>query len=257
MLVRNSDADRARGHRSLAYLAMLAGRYRDAIDHLTAAVALTQDESAFFSRLRNQMLLAEAHLIRGARGSAGRELDQALRLAGSHSIDPRLLALLGRVLVRAGRLQDAGGVLARIDRELTPGNLADQSARGLLFAELALARGTPEQAFEAIRRDLDPGFARWREGLWGRTLGARGVVDSALTVLAAFAGGTHFGVDYQSDWLLAPLEIARLAETLGDSATARAALQVLLDRWRDGDPDLPARREAQRFLARLEHGARR
>lgn len=257
MLVRSSDADRARGHRSLAYLGMLRGQYRKAVDHLTAAVALTQEENAFFSRLRNQSLLAEAFLIRGARGSAARELDQALRLAGSHSIEPRMLALLGRVLVRAGRIQDASGVLARIDREIKPGNPADQSARGLLFAELAVARGAPEQAFEAIRRDIDPGFAGWRDGLWGRTLGERGVMDSALTALAAFAGGDHFGVDFQADWILAPLEVARLAESLGDSATARAALQSLLVRWREGDPDLPVVLEAQRSLARLQRGARR
>ncbi len=257
MLVRNSDADRARGHRSLAYLAMLRGQYRGAVDHLTAAVALTQDEISFFSRLRNQTLLAEAFLIRGARESAAQELDQALRLAGSHSVEPRLLALLGRVLVRAGRIQDGRAVLARIDREIKPGNPADQSARGLLFAELALARGAPEQAFEAIRRDIDPGFAGWRDGLWGRTLGERGIIDSALTALAAFAGGDEFGVDFQADWILAPLDVARLAESVGDSATARAALQSLLTRWREGDPDLPVLLAAQRSLARLQRGAGR
>jgi DNA-binding SARP family transcriptional activator/Tfp pilus assembly protein PilF len=257
MLVRSSDADRARGHRSLAYLAMLRGQYSGAVDHLTAAVALTQEENAFLSRLRNQSLLAEAFLIRGARGSAARELDQALRLAGFHSIEPRMLALLGRVLVRAGRIQDASGVLARIDREIKPGNPADLSARGLLFAELALARGAPEQAFEAIRRDVDPGFAGWRDGLWGRTLGERGVIDSALTAMAAFAGEDEFGVDFQADWILAPLEVARLAELLGDSATARAALQLLLQRWREGDPDLAVVLAAQRSLARLQRGVGR
>lgn len=257
MLARSGAGDRARGHRSLAYLSMLRGGYREAIDHLNAAIALTPDQNTYLSRLRNQLLLAEAFLVRGARASVDRELDQALRLADANYLEPRMLALMGRVLVHAGRVQDAGAVLARMDREMQQANPADRSARGLLFAELALARGAPAEAFDAMRLDVDPGFAGWRSGLMGRALGGRGVEDSALTILAAFAAGDYFGMDFQADWVLAPLEVARLAEALGDTATARAALQALLDRWRDGDADLPVLQEAQRHLALLQRGTRR
>jgi hypothetical protein len=56
---------------------------------------------------------------------------------------------------------------------------------------------------------------------------------------------------------MAPLQVARIAEALGDSATARAALQSLLDRWKDGDPDLRVLRATRAHLARLQREARR
>jgi tetratricopeptide (TPR) repeat protein len=159
--------------------------------------------------------------------------------------------------VRAGRTGDARDVLARVEGALKPENLTDRSARGLLVAELALARGAPEAAWEAIRTDIDPDFAVWRSGLIGKVLEARGVLDSALAVAAQFSRIYGFGGDTQSDWAMAPLQVARIAEALGDSATARAALQSLLDRWKDGDPDLRVLRATRAHLARLQREARR
>jgi MoxR-like ATPase len=79
-----------------------------------------------------------------------------------------------------------------------------------------------------------------------------------LTVTAEFARIVDgFGSDTQSDWVLAPLEVARIAEALGDSATARAALQRLLEQWKDADSDLVVVREARLKLARLQREAGR
>jgi DNA-binding SARP family transcriptional activator/Tfp pilus assembly protein PilF len=257
MLALPERNDQARGHRSLAYLAMLRGQYRVAIDHLSSAVLLSRATGAGLSLLRNEALLAEAYLVRGAPQLASRELDQALKQARAQFVEPGFLALLGRVLVRANRLGDAREVLVRLEGAIKPGNLTDQSARGLLTAELALARGAPDAAFEAIRNDIDPVLADWREALVGRVLAGRGVLDSALTATAAFARSNAFGQDTQGDWVMAPLEVARLAEALGDSSTARAALQTLLDRWKEADPDLTLLRDARLYLARLQRDARR
>lgn len=258
MLALPDKNDQARGHRSTAYLDMLRGRYRSAVQHLAAAVALSEATNAQTSLLRNHALLAEAYLIRSEPRLAGRELDEALKVARAHYVEPGFLALVGRVLVRANRLGDARAVLAKIESALKPENPTDRSARGLLVAELALATGTPDAAYDAIRNDLDPTLATWRMGLNGRVLAARGVLDSALTVTAEFSRVHNgFGIDAQSDWVLAPLAVARIAEALGDSATARAALQTLLDRWKDADPDLALVREARLNLARLQRDARR
>ena len=252
MLASPDRNDQARGHRSLAYLDMLLGRYRTAIEQLSAAVVLSRESGAGTSQLRNEALLAEAYLARGATKLAARELDQALVLARTQFFEPGFLALLGRVLVRANRLGDARQVLARLEGLVKPGNPTDRSARGLLAAELALAAGSPDAAHEAIRNDIDPILASWREGVAGRVLAKRGVLDSALTATAEYARSEGFGWDTQEDWVLARLDVARLAESLGDSATARAALQTLLDRWKDADPDLPVLRETRRELARLQ-----
>ena len=258
MLARPEENDQARGHRSLAYLDMLQGRYRSAIEHLSEAAVLSRATGARLSLMRNEVLLAEAHLVRDQPALASRELDAALEVARSQYIEPGFLALLGRVLVRAGRTGDARVVLGRVERALKPENSTDRSARGLLLAELALARGAPEAAWEAIRTDIDPTLETWRSGLMGRVLEARGVLDSALAVAAAFSRTpTGFGVDTQADWALAPLQVARIAEALGDSATARAALQTLLDRWKDADPDLRVLRATRAHLARLQREARR
>jgi DNA-binding SARP family transcriptional activator/Tfp pilus assembly protein PilF len=258
MLARPERNDQARGHRSLAYLDMLRGRYRAAIEHLTTAVVLSRATGSGLSLLRNQGLLAEAHLVRGSPQLAGRELDEALKTSRAQYVEPGFLALLGRVLVRANRLGDAREVLTRLEAAMKPANPTDRSARGLLIAELALARGAPEATYEAIRNDIDPTLAVWREALLGRALAARGVLDSALTVTAEFSRiGNGFGNDTQADWVTAPLEVARIAEALGDSATARAALQTLLDRWKDADPDLGIVREVRVHLARLRREAGR
>jgi DNA-binding SARP family transcriptional activator/Tfp pilus assembly protein PilF len=252
MLALPERNDQARGHRSLAYLDMLRGRYRTAIEHLSTAVVLSRVSGAGTSELRNEVLLAEAYLARGSSKLASRELDQALTLARSRYVEPGFLALLGRVLVRANRVADARLVLARLEGLVKPSNLTDRSALALLTAEIALAAGAPDAAHDAVRNDIDPELARWREALVGRVLAARGVLDTALVATAEYAGSEGFGWDNQQDWVLAPLEVARLAESLGDSATARAALQTLLDRWKDADPDLALKRETQRHLARLQ-----
>jgi tetratricopeptide (TPR) repeat protein len=247
--------DQARGHRSLAYLDMLRGRYRSAIDHLATAVVLSRESGAGLSQLRNHALLAEAYLTRGSTALASRELDQALAVARAQFVEPGFLALVGRVLVRAHRLADARRVLVDLERLMKPENPTDRSARGLLTAEIALAAGAPDAAYEAIRNDIDPTLAVWRGALVGRVLAGRGVLDSALAVTAEYARGEGFGVDTQGDWVLAPLDVARLAESLGDLATARAALQILLDRWKDADPDLARLREARAHLTRLQREA--
>jgi DNA-binding SARP family transcriptional activator/tetratricopeptide (TPR) repeat protein len=255
MLALPEKNDQARGHRSLAYLDMLQGRYRSAIDHLTEAVALSRAMNAGLSELRNEGLLAEAYLMRGSPKLAGRELDAALKVARAQYVEPGFLALLGRVLVRANRISEARDVLKKLESVIKPDNATDRSARGLLTAELALARGAPEEAGDAIRHDVDPTLAEWRAALTGRILEARGVPDSALAATAKFAREDEFGQEIQGDWVLAPLAVARIAEALGDSATARAALQTLLDRWKEGDPDLPALRQARLHLARLQREA--
>jgi len=256
MLALPEDNDQARGHRSLAYLEMLRGKYSAAIDHLTSAAALSRGPGAGTSLLRNEALLADAYLVRGATALASRELDSALKVAGAQYVEPGFLALLGRVLVRAKRTGDARRMLKRIEGALKPDNSTDRSARALLTAELALSGGDPAAAFDAIRNDIDPVLAGWRTSLLGRALAGRGVLDSALAVTAAFSRTNGFGVDTQGDWVMAPLEVARIAEALGDSATARAALQTLLDQWKDADPDLRILRETRLNLVRLQRGAR-
>jgi DNA-binding SARP family transcriptional activator/Tfp pilus assembly protein PilF len=252
MLALPERADQARGHRSLAYLEMLRGRYRSAIEHLATAVVLSRESGAGLSQLRNHALLAEAYLARGSTVLASRELDQALAVARAQFVEPGFLALVGRVLVRAHRLPEARRVLEQVERLVKPENPTDRRARGLLAAEIALATGESDAAYEAIRNDIDPTLAVWRGALVGRVLAERGVLDSALAATAEYVRGDGFGVDAQGDWVLAPLDVARLAESLGDSATARSALQLLLDRWKEADPDLAKLREARAHLARLQ-----
>jgi tetratricopeptide (TPR) repeat protein len=118
MLARPDQNDQARGHRSLAYLDMLQGRYRSAIAHLTEAAVLSRATGARLSLMRNEVLLAEAHLVRDQPALASRELDTALEVARSQYLEPGFLALLGRMLVRAGRNGDARDVLARVEAAL-------------------------------------------------------------------------------------------------------------------------------------------
>ena len=159
-----SRNDQARGHRSLAYLDMLRGRYRSAIDHLTTAVALSREPGAGLSLMRNEALLAEAYLVRGARGSPGASSTTRSRwLAPSTWSRDSWRCWAGSWCGPTGSPTPAR-CCTRLEAVLKPANSTDRSARGLLTAELALARGAPDARDEAIRNDIDPagGMARRR-----------------------------------------------------------------------------------------------
>jgi outer membrane PBP1 activator LpoA protein len=123
---------------------------------------------------RSDELAAADSLARGGRHAESAELYEDLAKRPFRAWDKRLALLAAREYQRAGRLEDAERLLARA----TPAERADDAVLlARVSAEIALARGRPADALEALRRVPEP----WPAPLAGELL--------ALRARAEFAAG--------------------------------------------------------------------
>ncbi|MFN0180215.1 MAG: BTAD domain-containing putative transcriptional regulator [Gemmatimonadales bacterium] len=251
MLPRDSTS-RARGYRSLAYLAFRRGRAREAIEHLGNALRLYPARS--LSSYRDLLLLASAHRVRGDIAGANRAIDRALEVFRTVEIEAGFLLLGGHQLILSDRLAEARVVLDTMKRRaaLRPDHPQDQAALAILQAELALARDRPEEALAFLggaRPDFLEPFA---EGIVIDALASINRHDSALALGRAAVANLPFANDALLDAIRTFIRLGRIAEAAGDSATARTAYSALIEHWKDGDQDLPMLVTARRELLRLK-----
>jgi tetratricopeptide (TPR) repeat protein len=248
--------DRARGLRSLAWLAMYRGRFRSAVDHLSEAISLYRTGPAPVSIFRNQVILAQAYLALGDAGRARRMLDTAMATAKGVSLEPAFLLYLGQAQLRAGRLSAARASLESVRAGIRPSSSYDRAVLQGLEAPVSMAEGRMAEAIEAARPDHDSRTAAFRLSALAQAYGAAGQLDSALAVAVRLSNTFAFGEEAQIEWQRGPLLVARFAEARGDSATARAAYSRLIEQWKDGDQDLPDLVLARRALGRLQRSER-
>src|SRR5690606_23698632 len=89
LLARSNDRNtRARGLRSLAFLAMYRGRYGEAAGLLTEAADLSRATGALLSELRNRLLLVTTFAQRGMMREASAQLDTCFARAVDARLDP-------------------------------------------------------------------------------------------------------------------------------------------------------------------------
>ena len=248
--------DRARGLRSLAWLAMYRGRFRSAVDHLNDAIALYRSGPAAISIFRNQVILAQAHLALGDTVRARRLLDTALTTAKGVPLEPAFLLYLGQAQLKAGRLPAARASLESMRAAIRPTSSYDRAVLQGLEAAVAVAEGRASRAIESAAPVHDSRTAAFRLSALAQGYGAAGQLDSALAAAVRLSNTFAFGEEAQVEWARGPLLVARFAEAKGDSATARAAYSRLIEQWRSGDPDLPDLIEARRALGRLQRRER-
>jgi DNA-binding SARP family transcriptional activator/Tfp pilus assembly protein PilF len=248
--------DRARGLRSLAWLAMYRGRFRSAVDHLSEAISLYRTGPAPVSIFRNQVILAQAYLALGDAGRARRMLDTAMATAKGVSLEPAFLLYLGQAQLRAGRVTAARASLESLRAGIRPTSSYDRAIQQGLEAPVSLAGGRVPEAIEIAAPDHDSRTAAFRLSALAQAYGAAGQLDSALAAAVRLSNTFAFGEEAQVEWQRGPLLVARFAEARGDSATARAAYSRLIEQWKGGDQDLPDLVLARRALARLQSGER-
>jgi tetratricopeptide (TPR) repeat protein len=125
-----------------------------------------------------------------------------------------------------------------------------------LAGELEMARGHGSQALSlveaAVRGSPGIGSPLVLESL-GKAAIAAGDPARAIAAYRELADikGQWLGWEAQEAWLLAHLELARLYRDNGQIPEARQALDGLLTRWRDADPDLPAMVAALKLKSEL------
>lgn len=247
-------ADRARGHRQLAWIAMAGGRYREAEREARTALALHPPGRNELSPHRDRLVLAAALLGRGDTTAARETFRAAWRTRPDSMID---MGTLERAIVLARRLRLAAlmpEVRSEMERRVRPDRLADSNAVRTARAWEAVLTGRRVDTAALEREPTVPANPvawdlRWlvRAELDART----GQLDSAIARWELVRARPRLATEFQETWQRADLEIARLAERAGRTSLAREAIERFLSRWQDADPETPEFREALALRRRL------
>jgi DNA-binding SARP family transcriptional activator/Tfp pilus assembly protein PilF len=243
---------RARGLRSMAFLAELSGRYGDAARGLTDAVAISHATHSGVSEIRNRLLLATALTELGRSADASRQLDSAYGMMGSIDVEPTLLYWLGKALARAGNVSHASQALAKLQTSHATGPTY-QSALEALSAEVLVAQRRPADARPhaetAVQADSS---AQAMESL-AFVLENSGATDRAADCyrwLETHARG--FGSEEQHEGQFASFWTGQAYERAGNLQAARVAYERFLTQWPPADTvSIPAVADAQRRLRHL------
>jgi tetratricopeptide (TPR) repeat protein len=247
--------NRARGLRSMALLDLYLGHYRSAEERFEEAILLHQSQDEWMSEARVLLFLSMLREGVGDRAGQLRELERAAATLGDHEPQTWLLARIGVALARAGALERASELLDRL-RQHTDNENPQQSADLHRFeGELELARdnfGRALELLELANREHDWPLTFESLARAYRVSGQSEKAVVAYETLVTEQGSFCTGWEMQLPWIAAHLDLARLHSDRGDLARAREVLGVLLELWRDADPDLPLLQEARRLSEELE-----
>ena len=252
MLIGDVD-QRARGHRSLGLLAMIRGRYGEAIDRFRDAVLLSQGPDRALTEARNRLFLASAEQEKGWRDSATVQIRAAHALFRRAYFEPMFLWYLGKALARDAQLPLASEVLDTLRRRARLENPQDRANVFALGGEVALAQGRADSAAHLlqlaytidssslVKESLASAMARA-----GNLTGAAQFYESLLARPASW-----YGWEAEQYALAASLAAGALYERANDVPHARAAYEQVLTRWAQGDTDLVTSRASRAGLERL------
>ncbi len=246
----------SRGHRSLALLDMLEGKYAAAEKELKEAVLLTQTMKAPTSELRNRLHLAVIYEEQQNETARRQQLNEVYRIFRSSYIEPGFLNYAGNIFMRAGQVGRAAEVLDTIKARANAANSTDQADVKQLSAVLAMHRGRADSAVTLLglaQREQKSSYrlAALADGLW-----AAGDRKGALERYREIEHERDTGWEAQEALALAPYRIARLQEELGDVASAVKSYEAFLESWKGADENLRSVRDARARLERLRRSQR-
>jgi tetratricopeptide (TPR) repeat protein len=245
---------RARGLRSLAYLAMYRGRYGEAGRHVREALALLPTRGAEVSVARDRLLLAAALGQRGDERGARAQLDSAWISTTAIDAEPTLLFWVGKALARAGEVGRAEGLRAAMRSRVHAGSATDLAASEGLEGEVLLAGRRAAEAVPHLESAMRADSTSMTLESLAHATAAAGQLDRAVALYRQLGEAVEFGWEGQEYWHLAPYEVGRLEEARGRPAAAADAYERFLDLWRDGDA-LPAVLDARARSTRLRTAA--
>jgi Tfp pilus assembly protein PilF len=243
--------ERSLGFRSLGYLALWRGRLDDAVAQFRLATEAVHQQPSALSEARNRLLLASVFRMQNRTTEANAEVDQALALAGSPSLEPAMLVILAYQSFQLGRTRDVESV-ARLTRERArTGNAVDEACHAFADAIVHAAHHRPDSALVALRNTAALPWIVPRLMLTATVLAAAGQVDSARAMLKSVETQKGFGSEGEDDWLRAPLLLGNALLAAGDTAGAERQYQTLLTQWREASGQNPDRVAAQQRLDAL------
>lgn len=242
--------DSAAAFRWLASLAMLRGRYGEALPYLQQATRLSRQAGDPVALFDNLVIEANAFTAIGGRTRASELIDEAVSVVVSRSIPAEGYFHLGHLMARIGRLNGAREMLRQVTQRASQEH--DRWPVRLLAASVHVAERNAADALAAIDaqdapRDLEP----FRLALTSDANALAGQHEAALEAARRLAQAWHYGDRAQDEWLRSTLRVARISEMAGDTAAARAAYKRYVDRWKEADVFLVELSVAQRSLVRL------
>jgi DNA-binding SARP family transcriptional activator/tetratricopeptide (TPR) repeat protein len=247
----------ARGHRSLGMLAMVQGRYGEAIERFRDAILRSQAPHHELTEARNRLFLASVEQEKGWRDSASTEILAAHALFRRAYFEPKFLLYLGKALARNGQLSLAEEVLDSLRRRARADNPDDIVSLQLLSGELALARGRTDSAVKLIRLAAAGDSSSFTLESLANAVARGGDPTGAAHLYESLVSNPEhwYGWEAEQYALAAPLNAGALYERAGDVAHARVAYERVLSRWAQGDTDLVTMRATRNALARLRRNS--
>ena len=255
-LLHGDALTRARGLRSLAFLAMYRGRYAQACVDLAEALDLLEPLGAQVSVLRNRLLLASAYHRRGIDRAARAQLDSSFALTTHFDAEPTLLYWVGKALARAGQVGRAAQLLDAMRPRMHDGSATDRASFEGLTGELLMARHQAGEAVPHLEAAAHADSTNLTMESLAYALATSGQLDRAADAYRRIAATTDFGWEGQEYWHAAQYDLGRIEELRGDPKAAADAYGQFLDLWREGDPELPTLVDARARLTQLRFGER-
>lgn len=253
MADRPGPGNQARGLRSLAYLAMYQGRYREALGFLDASLAKYRATGpGSLSIVRNLVLSAHASASLGNPRAAATHLAAAATEAKTVNLDPVYYGRMVAAHIRIGDRDGAGRWLRQLNRVLLQSSRSDSVALRFATASLAIARRDYRAALRQLAPDpvANPVLIPTYWAARGEAYAALDRPDSALAAWRTARGYWGGGSEDQDGWDRVPLRMAEAALALGDTVAAKRLLGDLTRQWERADSLAVDPRRA-RDLARL------
>jgi len=252
MTRRSALSQKQFGYRSLAYVRMLEGQYRNAAVALDSAINFAHAAgNQHVSEFRHHILLAQAAQSAGDSVRVGQALNGAWKLLTKFTPDPSFAFYAGHAFANARSLNRARVLLDTLNARSRAGSMLDQTLRHLLQARIALVAGRPTEARALLLQASDTTMNGYRLALLSDTYEALGRLDSALIAATQLTRAMRVGDEQQDEWLRGFLRVGKLAERMGDAPRARDAYATIVSRFKQGDADHLQLVHARRALARL------
>lgn len=249
-----NPATRENGMRSLAFLDLYRGQYKSAKGRLQQSQELLGEHASPLSVARIHLLLGIVADGQGDFAEEKRQLDAAE--AGLKDIQEKVIfgAMVGDAYARAGHAEQAQEIAAMIE-PLEDKNNSEQAARvDLLKGDIASLAGQHDAAIALFAQADKASRSGYTIEAVGYGYQQAGDLDHAIASYEFLVGAPEraLGWEPQQRSLEARCALAEDFVARGNTQKARAALESLLNLWKDADPDLPLLKRAKVEYAKLQ-----
>jgi tetratricopeptide (TPR) repeat protein len=259
MIANDEVLKKARGYRSMAFLAMYQGKLSDAIADFKRAIQINRTQKASDSEFRDHLFLASAYQLKGRNADFISELTIADRILSQEPFDPSFISELATIYARIGKTREASRLLNDMSSQaknltaLSPLNRTDKGDQASISdvkGEIALAHGGFAEAIDCfeLARNLEPRYPPEGLALAYRRFGKlQEAANKYEEIIAQF----RLSGQMLEQWILAHYELAGIYKDLGDKQKAKEYYGKFLNIWKNADPDIPILTKAKSEYAAL------